>query len=226
MKRRALTLTALTAALLGTAVGPATAAWNSSGTGVGAARAGQLQPPVAPRVAVTSAGAHLSWTAPTTGAMPGGYVVTRNGATVCTTTGTACDDSNLAPATTYTYLVASTAGARWVSATPVTLTATTLAGAFAFSAVSPSPVPAGSTMTFTLAATFGNGITDSRYTGAHTLTITSSASASPGGGAVSATFVAGMASKIAITVYGSGPQTLTVSDGSRTGSLAITVSPS
>jgi hypothetical protein len=233
VKRRTASLAALTAALTATVfastVGPAAAAWLAAGDGAGAVRAGQLQPPQASYVAVTSAGSRLNWTAPSSGTVPGGYLVTRNGVPVCTTTGTLCDDENLAPATTYTYLVTSTAGSRWVSATPLVMTATTLAGAFAFSAVTPSPVPAGSKLTFTVSATFGGSMIDSRYTGAHPLTISSSAldaaGSNPSGSAVHATFVAGVAKSITTTVSGSGAQTLTVSDGVRTGSLSITVAP-
>ena len=230
MKRRAFAVTAVTAAVFAASLGPAAAAWNSRGNGSGTTRAAQLQPPASPRVAVTSALAHVSWTAPSSGPVPGGYLVTRNGTMVCTTTGTACDDKNLAPSTTYSYLVTSTQGRYWVSPTPLTVTATTAPGAFAISAVTPSPVTAGVGLTFTVTAVFGAGpgSNDGAYTGAHPLTVTSSVPASPGGnasgGVVTPTFVAGVA-KVATTVYGSGAQTLTVSDGARTGSVTITVSP-
>lgn len=228
MNRRACALIATIAALLAGTVSPALAAWNSSGAGSGVARAGQLQPPVSPRVSATSAGVRLVWSAPTAGAAPSGYRVTRNGTIVCATTATVCDDSNLAPSTTYTYLVTSTAG-RWASGTPLTATATTFAGGFAFSAVSPSPAVAGRPLTFTLTATLGTGTPDSRYTGEHQLTVSSSIPAGPGGnasgGPLGATFVAGIATKITTTMYGSGTQTLTISDGYRTGALSITVLP-
>jgi hypothetical protein len=223
-------ITGLTFAVFGGAIAPAAAAWNSPGYGPGTARGGQLGSPVAAAVTTTSAGAHLAWTAPSAGVSPGGYIVTRDGLTVCPpSTSTSCDDTNLAPGKTYTYLVSSTAGRYWVSATPLTMTATTTAGSFTLSALSPSVVTAGVGLTFTVSATYGNNTTDTAYVGAHPLTITSSVPASPGGnasgGQLSATFVAGIATKVATTVYGSGTQTLIVSDGARTGSLGITVSP-
>jgi hypothetical protein len=117
-----------------------------------------------------------------------------------------------------------------VSATPLSTTATTAAGGFTLSALTPSTATAGVGLTFTVTATYGAGITDTAYTGAnHPLTISSSVPTSPGGkgsgGQVSPTFVAGVATKVTTTVYGSGTQTLTVADGTRSGNLAITVSP-
>lgn len=229
MKRRTLAVAGLTVAVLGGTIAPAAATWNTPGYGPGASRAGQLQPAAAGPVTATSAGTHLTWSAPATGPVPGGYLVTRDGATICTTTGTACDDANLTPGTTYTYLVTSTAGQYWVSATPLVMHATTADGGFTLSALNPSSTTAGVGLTFTVSATYGAGVTDAAYTGAHALTITSSVPASPGGkasgGQATATFVSGVATRVATTVYGSGVQTLTVSDGSRTGSLALTVSP-
>lgn len=161
--------------------------------------------------------------------MPAGYVVTRDGGIICTTTSTTCDDTNLIPGQTYSYLVTSTAGSQWVSATPLAMTATTASGSFALSAVSPSTVTAGAGLTFTVSATYGTGATDAAYTGVHTLDVTSSIPASPGGkasgGKVSAAFVAGVATNVTTALYGSGTQTLTVSEGSRTASFAIAVSP-
>jgi hypothetical protein len=229
MRRRTLVITAATATVLAAGVGPAAAAWNSSGAGSGATHAGKLQPPTASGVAFSSASARLVWIAPSTGPVPGGYLVTRNGATVCITTKTNCTETNLAPGSTYTYLVSSTAGRYWVSATPLTMTATTAAGSFAISGVSTSSVTAGVEVTFTVSATFGFGSVDSSYTGVHPITITSSLPASPGGslsgGEARPTFTAGVASKVATTLYGAGTQTLTVSDGARTGNVVISVSP-
>jgi hypothetical protein len=220
----------MTVVVLGAAVGPAAASWNLSGPGAGAGRGAGLQPPTAGSGTTTSAGAHLTWAPPSTGPVPGGYVVTRNGATVCTTTGTMCDENNLVPGTTYTYLVNSTSGHYWVSATPVTITATTAAGTFTLSALNPTAVSAGVQLTFTVSAKYGGtpGTTDAAYTGAHPLTISSSIPASPGGkasgGQVTPTFAAGVATGVATTLYGSGTQTLTVADGARSGSVAVTVS--
>ena len=98
------------------------------GYGPGAGRAAQLQPPTAGPVTVTSAGTHLTWAPPSAGPIPGGYVVTRDGAAVCTTNTAACDDTNLAPGKSYTYLVSSTAGSYWVSATSLTMSATDSGG--------------------------------------------------------------------------------------------------
>jgi hypothetical protein len=229
MKRRALVIPAAATAVLAAGVGPAAAAWNSSGAGSGATRAGQLQPPTAAGVAFSSASARLVWKAPGGAPAPGGYVVTRNGATVCVTTKTSCLEMNLAPGSTYTYLVSSTSGRYWVSATPLTMTATTAPGSFTISDVSTSAVTAGAKLTFTVSATYGFGSVDTSYTGVHPITITSSLPASPGGnvsgGDVRPTFTAGVAGMVATTVYAAGTQTLTVSDGARTGTLAISVSP-
>ena len=229
MKRRSVALLAITVAVLGATAMPVAAAWTMPGLGSGGTRGGRLQPPIAGPTTVTSAGAHLTWSAPSNGLAPAGYLVSRDGVTVCTTSESFCDDKNLAPGRTYSYLVRSTTGSYWVSATQLPLTATTAAGGFTLSALSPTTVTAGVGVTFTVSATYGAGATDAAYAGVQQLTISSSAPASPGGtssgGAVSATFVAGVATKIATKVYGSGAQTLTVSDGFRTGSLAITVKP-
>ncbi len=226
MKRRTLVVTVTAVAVLGATVLPAAAAWNSTGGGPGAARSGRLSAPTSASGTATSAGAHLTWAAPGTGPAPGGYLVTRNGATVCTTTATSCDEGNLTPGTTYTYLVSSTAGRYWVTATSLPVTATTQAGAFTISSVTPSPVTAGVGLTFSVFATYGSGTVDSAYNGPHPLTITSSVPAPGGkasGGQVTPLFAAGLTTKVATALYGSGAQTLTVSDGFRTGSVAITV---
>ena len=64
----------------------------------------------------------ISWTAPSTGAPPSGYTLTRNGAAVPSGSGcygtissTSCTDSGLAENTTYTYTVSDIVGSNWVS---------------------------------------------------------------------------------------------------------------
>ena len=70
----------------------------------------------------TSSSLLISWSAPSTGALPSGYTITRNGSPVpsgsgCfgTITTTSCTDTGLPVATTFTYTVTAVAGSNWVS---------------------------------------------------------------------------------------------------------------
>src|ERR1039457_2494283 len=63
-----------------------------------------------------------SWTAPSIGAPPSGYMVTRNGSPVPSGSGcygtissTSCTDTGLAASTTYTYAVTAVTGSNWTS---------------------------------------------------------------------------------------------------------------
>ncbi len=70
----------------------------------------------------TSTSLLISWTAPSSGAPPSGYTVTRNGSPVPSGSGcygtinsTSCTDSGLAASTTYTYTVTAVSGSNWTS---------------------------------------------------------------------------------------------------------------
>lgn len=229
--RRVLVACSVIGTLVGITATSADAAWRHQSTGATSAVAGRVQPPgTAAGRTVTSAGTHLTWSAPTQAPAPTGYTVTRGGATVCTTTATSCDETNLKPATTYTYLVHSRAGSSWVSVTPLTITATTTAGSFSLSNITPTTVTAGTALTFTLDAVTPAHVLDPAYTGNHLLTLSTSIEASLGGVASGATqtgrFTAGRAAITTSALVAAGTnQILTVSDGTRTGTVAIAVKP-
>ena len=74
----------------------------------------------------------ISWTAPSTGAPPSGYTLTRNGAAVPSGSGcygtigsTSCTDSGLAEKTTYTYTVSAILGSNWISSASSSFQGTT-----------------------------------------------------------------------------------------------------
>ena len=74
----------------------------------------------------------ISWTAPSTGAPPSGYTLTRNGAAVPSGSGcygtissTSCTDSGLAASTTYTYTVSAVTGSNWISSASSSFQGTT-----------------------------------------------------------------------------------------------------
>ena len=74
----------------------------------------------------------LSWVAPSSGAAPTGYQLTRNGAAVPSGSGcfgtiaaTSCSDTGLAASTLYTYSVAAVVGTHWTSAASSNFSGTT-----------------------------------------------------------------------------------------------------
>ena len=89
------------------------------------------QPPSIPTnltaTAVSTSQVNLAWPASSDNVGVAGYRVFRNGSPIATTAGTACADTNLAAASTYTYAVAAFDAAGNVSAASATVQATTLA---------------------------------------------------------------------------------------------------
>ncbi len=213
---------------------PAAAAWIvTAATGDGAAAGSTVNPPTTPVTAVTGSSVTLSWTAPSTGAIPSGYSVQRTSplpAPVCTATAaTTCTDTGLSPTTTYTYEITSLVGV-WVS-TPLTATATTstpLPSAFVVTV--PATATAGTPFTVTIQARKSDGTNDTTYNGVHALTFS-------GPGTIgayapiypaNATFNAGGFATISVTLFKAESVTITVADGdpSRTGvSGVVAVAP-
>ncbi|MGD0084847.1 MAG: fibronectin type III domain-containing protein [Acidimicrobiales bacterium] len=80
----------------------------------------------------TSTSLLISWSAPSTGAPPSGYTLTRNGSAVpsgsgCfgTVTTTSCTDSGLTANSTYTYTVSAVSGSNWTSSASSSFQGTT-----------------------------------------------------------------------------------------------------
>ena len=150
------------------------------------------------------------------------------GALVCsvpTASPLACDDTGLSPSTTYGYTVESRLGANWRSGQTPQVSATT-AGVpnFLVELVTPGTKTAGTSFDLRLTARTDTPA-DPTYTGSHALTF-SGPGQHPGYAApsypTSATFAAGVA-VVAVTLRKAEAVTLTVSEGSRTGSTTVTV---
>jgi len=107
----------------------------SSTSSLGQARSNGLSAPSGgATTSPTATSLHLSWTAPTTGAAPSGYTITRNGAAVPSGSGcygmiasTSCTDSGLSANATYTYTLSSVLGSHWASAASTSFQGTTFA---------------------------------------------------------------------------------------------------
>ena len=133
----------------------AVAQWLATGTGSGAAASGVLHAPASVDATATgTATVRISWSAPSApSATPATYTVRRDGAVVCSgVAAPPCEDSGLAPGTTYGYTVQSVLQA-WTSAEFAVTDATTDAAAtpqLSFSPECPSVVPRGETRTITV----------------------------------------------------------------------------
>lgn len=108
---------------------PAWAYWTSSTSTSASAAATSLQPPATATASATGmTSTQIKVTAaPTTGPTPTGYKITRGGTTVCANVSlnTACNDTNLAPGTAYTYAATSLLQTNWFSAGSTTVSTTT-----------------------------------------------------------------------------------------------------
>jgi hypothetical protein len=249
--RRSLLLAGLPVAAVLWVFGAA-AFFSTTGSGHAAATLGTLNAPAAPTATPGAGTVALSWSAvsPPGGAGTVTYYVQREGANAggnCPTaasqsTSTSCTDSGLS-AGTYHYTV--TAIWRSWSATSSSTTVTVASGAlhhFTLAAATTTPT-AGAADNLTVTAKDSAGNTVTAYGGDQTLTFTGASTiganqptvASKTGAAVAfgtaetITFSSGVAtvsgsSNGAMTLYKAETATVTVSDGTHTGNLSVTVS--
>ncbi len=209
----------------------ALASWSpgSAGSGSGSGRAIGL-PTSALATALGSSSIRVTWAAPTGASVtPTQYVVRRTApstATVCTVAGTVftCDDTGLSGGTTYTYTVEARIGTNWTSGQTAGTTATTTFAPNFLVSVSGTQT-AGTAFSPTITATNNGVTTDVTYAGVKTITF-SGPLASPSGTNPSypatVTFVAGVGTP-SITLYRAATATLSVTDGTRSGSTSVTV---
>ena len=250
--RRLLPALVLVGAVLGAVA--ALASFTAPGSGMAAATVGALSAPTAPSVTPGVGTVALSWAtvSPPTGGGTVTYYVLRDGGSPggnCPTssspsTSTSCTDSGLA-AGTYHYTV--TAVWRSWSAASSPATVTVASGAldhFSLSAVTTTPT-AGATDNLTVTAKDSAGNTVTGYGGDQTLTLSGASTigsyqptmTSKTGTAVAfgtpetIAFSSGVASVSggsngAMTLYKAETATVTVSDGTHSGNLAVTVAVS
>ena len=215
------------------------ATWLAVGTGAAASRSTSVGKPTA--VAATATGSssvQVTWSPPVPPSpAPSSYDVFRynggTGALVCSVAAASprvCNDTGLAPSTTYGYTVESRLGTNWLSGQTSQATATTNAAPagtpnFLVALVTAGNKTAGTA--FDVRVTARNGTTtDATYTGPHALTFSG-----PGNNGspypnptypTSGTFAAGVAT-VSVTLRKAETATLTVAEGARTGSTSITV---
>jgi hypothetical protein len=230
----------------------AIAYFTTAGSGNATAIVGVLGAPAAPSATPGTGTVALSWSSvsPPVGSDTVAYYVTRDGSAPggnCPTssspsTVTSCTDSGLA-AGTYQYTVTAV-WRSWIATSGST--AATVTGAldhFTVSAATTTPSP-GAADTLTITAKDSGGNTVTAYTGDQTLTfggastigsfqpaVTSkTGTAVAFGTAETLTFTAGVATVSgsnngAMTLYKAESATVTVSDGTHTGSVSVSVSP-
>lgn len=250
--RISLVLAGISLAALVLSVPVALGYFGSPGSGYATAALGTLTAPAAPTATPGAGTVALSWSsvAPPTGSGTVSYYVQRDGASAdgnCPTqaspsTGTSCTDSGLSPGT-YNYTV--TAVWRSWSATSSSTPATVTGPLDHFSLAAATTAPtagAGDNLTITAQDTAGNTVTS--YGGDRTLTfggastiganqptVTSKTGAAVAfGTGETITFTNGVAtvsssSNGVMTLYKAETASVTVSDGTHTGSLSVTVSP-
>ena len=194
-----------------------------------------------PTAIANSGSINLSWAASTTvgGRAVTGYLVTRyaspTGGTATAAaqgtcaanpvTATSCTETSI-PAGTWYYTVTPVLGS-WHGAESPRGNGVSVADTFSLSF--PATTTAGSPASLTITAKAGSQ-TDTGYTGGRTLTFSGPGNApsgttpSYGNGGASVTFTNGVAT-IPVTLVKAESTTLTVADGSVTGSAAVTVNP-
>ena len=230
---RSFLTTAATAALVGSVLlggGVAWAAWSVFGTGEGTAAADSLVAPVASATRSTTAPTSeiiVSWTA--AGQLPGAtYSVTRNGTVISCAT-SPCTDSGLASGADYTYAVTPRLSS-WSGIAGFASASTQAAavGASSYAVSVSSPLTAGAAAQVTITAMRPDGTTDTGFTGARSVSLTGSATAtSPARKdptlATSATFTNGVAVVDATFVTAGSGLGLTATTGSLSGSTTLDV---
>lgn len=249
--KRSLLILAVVPLALAVGVARASAFFMAGGSGTGSATVGTLTAPAAPTATPGSGTVALSWAAvsPPTGSGTVSYYIQRNGASAggnCPTqaapsTTTSCSDSGLSPGT-YTYTVT----AVWLSwsATSSSTQATVVGPLDHFSLTAATTTPtagAGDNLTITAKDSAGNTVTG--YAGDQTLTFSGASTIGPNhptvtsktgtavafGTAETITFAGGVATVSGsnngvMTLYKAETASVTVSDGTHTGSLSVTVS--
>ena len=233
--RRALAVVVV--ALVGLAI-PAWAYWAFGPTQSTSFTAATLGAPTAAAAApLSSSSIRVSWAAPASPSpAPSQYRVNRTApstAEVCTVSAATllCDDTGLTASTLYSYSVTALLGTSWVS-TAATASATTPAGSTPNFLLALSPAgnkTAGTAFTVTLTAR-NNTTTDTTYTGAHTIvwsglgTSPAPSSKTPVYPATTVSFTNGVATTtLTATGFKAETASLTATEGSRTGSVSVTI---
>jgi hypothetical protein len=209
-----------------------------AGSGPGASRAQTVGLPTNTQATATSSSSiHITWSAPAApSAAPSQYVVRRTTpttATVCTVTipaTLACDDTGLTASTTYSFTVEARVGSNWSSGQTATFSATTPGPPnFLVQLLAPGSKNAGTAFQVQLTATTNGVTTDTNYSGSHAITF-SGPHNSPGGNAptypATVTFVNGVSQpNPSVTLFDAETVALNATDGTRSGSLTVTVVP-
>jgi hypothetical protein len=146
---------------------------------------------------------------------------------VCSVSGTvfACNDTGLTPTTAYSYTVEARIGSTWTSGESPTVSATTAEQPTYVVSVPSGARTAGTAFTVTLRATTNGTTTDTSYTGAHAVTFSGPGTSPLGTDPTypsTVNFVAGVGTA-SITLVRAETATLQATDGTRTGSVPVTV---
>lgn len=215
--------------LLGT--GTADAAWTTGAGGSGTASAQSVGVPTSvTATALTYSSVKVSWSAPASGPTPAQYVVLRTAptsATVCTVSSptATCTDTGLAGSTSYSYTVTSLLGTSWASGPSPTASATTPAGPTFKLTTTGGNKTAGTAFAVTITATTNGTTTDTSFAGVKSLSFSGPGNA-PSGTAptypATVSFTAGVGSA-SVTLVNAETVNLAATDGTRSGSVAVTV---
>jgi hypothetical protein len=212
--------------------GSAFAAWSAAGSGSGTSTARSIGVPTSvTATALGSSSIQINWAAPGGGSVaPTSYVVLRTApstATVCTVAPptTTCTDTGLAASTSYSYTVTATVGTNWTSGPSGTVSATTSAPPTFVLSTAAGNKTAGTAFSVTLTATTNGVTTDTGYVGVKTITFSGPSVATSGTAPsypATVTFAAGVGTAT-ITLYKAESPTLAATDGTRSGTRALTV---
>lgn len=206
------------------------AVWAPGSTASGTATARSIGVPASvTATALSSSSIRIDWAAPTGGSVtPTQYVVTRNSpsGTVCTVSAptVTCTDTGRAASTSYGYTVAARIGTDWTSGASAPAAATTSAAPTFKLNASPGQ-SAGTAFTVTITATTNGTTTDTAYAGAKTITLSGPATAPSGAAPVypaTVNFIGGVGTA-SVTLVKAEAVTLAATDGTRSGTVPITV---
>lgn len=211
---------------------PAFGAWTTGSIATGTASARSIGVPTSvTATALSSSSVKIDWAAPGGGSVtPTQYVVSRTAptaGTVCTVSAptVTCTDTGLSGSTVYSYTVAARVGTNWTSGPSATASATTPAGPTFVVTTAGGTKTAGTAFTVNITATTNGVTTDTAYAGVKTLTFSGPGNA-PSGAAptypASVTFAAGVGTA-SVTLRRAETVSLAVTDGTRTGSVSVTV---
>lgn len=223
---------ALLVALVGLGSTTAHAAWTTGSAASGRATARSIGVPTSvTATALSSSSVRIDWAAPGGGSVtPTQYVVSRTApttGTVCTVSAPTltCTDTGLSGSTTYSYTVAARVGTNWTSGPSATASATTPAAPTFVVTTTGGTKTAGTAFTVTIRATTNGVTTDTAYSGVRTLTFSGPGNA-PSGAAptypATVTFTSGVGAA-SVTLRRAETVALAVTDGTRSGSVTVTV---